>query len=277
LDVNDSDESFLCKFENEIGTFTVLSRYSVQLAEAHADPDDRCRWVPFPCLFSLPAFEKHIQKRFPSQGQPSSGAPSSSESKSNFDAAPKSDAAEVLTGSSTAISSSLSAAFPGPLSTIHTRTDVTLGISSPPVVASGVSPAAAPSPVSPAPMSFPSLSSIVSHLSQRYILFVPPVNPKHFPGYSKVVKNPMSLSVITSKFVSLNVFFRVFALHACSLGFRIAKQGSAYSAQALWQDIQLMCNNCRDYWIHKGLCFHRAVVFAVFSVYVVFANKQFST
>jgi hypothetical protein len=71
------------------------------------------------------------------------------------------------------------------------------------VATPAAAPVVPPSPVSSASSQFSSLSSVVSYLSQRYFLFVAPVNPKHFPGYSKIVKNPMSLQVITNKFVSM--------------------------------------------------------------------------
>jgi hypothetical protein len=183
------------------------------LLKPPVDPDDRCRWVPFPCLFSLLAFEKHVQEKFPSHSQPAGGAAASSESHGNA-LAPKSDAAEVMTISAPAAfvakSSSASAASPE-ISTSHAGPDVTTALSnfSSAGAASDATPPVAPAPISSPPFQFSSLSTIVSHLSQRYIFFVAPVNPKLYQGYSKVVKNPMSLSVITSKFVSANCSFRV--------------------------------------------------------------------
>jgi hypothetical protein len=79
----------------------------------------------------------------------------------------------------------------------------TAEVITPAVVLPSVSPAAAPSIVSSASSKLPSLSYVVSYLSQRYYLFVAPVNPKEYKGYNKIVKNPMSLQVITSKSVSL--------------------------------------------------------------------------
>ena len=139
------------------------------------DPNDRCRWVPFPCLFSLPAFEKYVQEKFPSQGQAASDAPTSLES------------------------------TPAAAASVRTPAAVTPAASTPAVVAPVVTPSVAPSPVSATSSKTPSLSYVVSYLSQRYHLFVAPVNPKLFSGYSKIVKNPMSLQVITSKFVSMKI------------------------------------------------------------------------
>jgi hypothetical protein len=159
-----------------MGTLPLLSfRLSLFYSKMIVDPNDRCRWVPFPCLFSLPAFEKYVQEKFPSQGQAASDAPTSLES------------------------------TPAAAASVRTPAAVTPAASTPEVAAPVVTPSVAPSPVSAASSNkTPSLSYVVSYLSQRYHLFVAPVNPKFFSGYSKIVKNPMSLQVITSKFVSMN-------------------------------------------------------------------------
>jgi hypothetical protein len=166
-----SSKTTRVSFLNECAT--LLVSFLTIFCRMLVDPTDRCRWVPFPCLFSLPAFEKYIQEKFPSQGQPASDAPTS---------------LEITPAAAT------SARTPGL---------VAAGAGTPAVVHPSITPAVAPSPDSSTSSKLPSLSYVVSYLSQGYYLFVAPVNPKDFSGYSKIVKNPMSLQIITSKSVSL--------------------------------------------------------------------------
>ncbi len=181
-------------------------------AETTADPTDRCRWVPFPCLFSLPAFEKYVQEKFPSQGPQSNDASSSLKSNADTAATTTLDATVAMppTESSppTPVVASACVAVVSPATSIVSRPAAATDAPPSSVAAAPTSaPAQALSSVSSASPQFSSLSSVVSYLSQRYFLFVAPVNPKHFPGYSKVVKNPMSLQVITNKFVFVYILF----------------------------------------------------------------------
>jgi hypothetical protein len=172
-----------------------------------ADPSDCCRWVPFPCLFSLPAFEKYVQEKYPSQGKANDVLASSecadvSAAKQKLDdiailSTPFSAPVEIE--SSPAATAALSAT-----SLAATPTAAAASVCAQAVATPSVSSAVAPSPVASAPSHSQSLTSVVSYLSQRYVLFVAPVDPKVFGGYSKIVKKPMSLSVISSMFVFSN-------------------------------------------------------------------------
>jgi hypothetical protein len=183
--------------------------YSPTVVEPSPDPNDRCRWVPFACLFSMSAFERVVREKHPGHGQPAIDTAASASCHgvlpsppitSNAHTSQSPPAANSLAEAprvqnSTSASAAVASVAPAPVDIVNPAASSTAVTNASAVTA--VAPPSLPSSTS----QFISLSSVVLYLSSRYTLFVSPVNPKLFVGYNKIVKNPMSLSVITSKFV----------------------------------------------------------------------------
>ena len=148
-----------------------------------------------------------MQEKYPSQGK-ANDVPASSECADVSAAKQKLDDIAILSTPSSVpveVESSIAAtAALASTSLAATPTAAAASACAQAVATPSVSSAVAPSPVACAPSHSQSLTSVVFYLSQRYVLFVAPVDPKLFVGYSKIVKKPMSLSVIKSMFVFTN-------------------------------------------------------------------------